>query len=50
MTSFTLKNLNSNSFYKLEIRANNELGFSDVTSVVFKTSDGLLSSLSSLSV
>ena len=41
MTSFTAKSLKPNSYYKMEIRANNELGFSDVTSVVFKTSDGL---------
>jgi len=38
MTSYTLKELRSNTYYRLELRAYNELGFSDVESLVFKTS------------
>ena len=41
MTSLTLRSLKPNSYYKLEIRANNELGYSDVTSLVFKTNNDL---------
>jgi hypothetical protein len=38
MTSYTLKELRPKTYYRLELRAYNELGFSDVESLVFKTS------------
>ena len=38
LTAFTFKDLRPDSHYRLELRAYNDLGFSDVSDVVFRTS------------
>ncbi|XP_054168434.1 fasciclin-2-like isoform X2 [Oppia nitens] len=38
-TSYTIRGLKPNSFYRTEIRAQNELGFSDSSSLIFRTAD-----------
>ena len=43
MTSYTLRHLRPNSFYKIEIRAKNDLGVSEASQLVIKTSDSGLS-------
>ncbi len=38
-SAYTFKHLQPNSWYRVELRANNELGFSDTESIVFKTAE-----------
>lgn len=39
-TAFLMDNLNANTFYKVEVRAHNEIGFSVPSELVFKTATG----------
>lgn len=36
---YTFRNLKPNTYYKVELRANNELGFSEPEIIVFKTAE-----------
>lgn len=39
-TAFLMDNLNANTFYKVEVRAHNEIGYSVPSELVFKTAAG----------
>lgn len=45
-TMYSLKNLHANTFYKVEVRAHNEIGFSVPSELVFKTAAGEFTSFS----
>lgn len=45
-TMYLLNDLNANTFYKVEVRAHNEIGFSVPSELVFKTAAGELTSFS----
>ncbi|XP_025420023.1 fasciclin-2-like isoform X1 [Sipha flava] len=40
-TAFLMNNLNANTFYKVEVRAHNEIGYSVPSELVFKTAAGV---------
>lgn len=39
-TAFLMDNLNANTFYRVEVRAHNDIGFSVPSELVFKTATG----------
>jgi len=39
-TAFLMDNLNADTFYRVEVRAHNEIGFSVQSELVFKTATG----------
>lgn len=40
VVSFEIKNLKPDTFYKVEIRAHNAIGFSEPTEIIVKTAKG----------
>lgn len=44
VSSFKLESLSPNAFYKIELRAHNEIGFSTPAEMIIKTAHGMLNS------